>query len=133
MENRIIVKSFVTKVTWLYRCDLFDFGWGNGYVIIPSKFKLDIKAKGDIYNLIPDLTTHKGITFSGRVKDFRWWHVDVSNKKRRTLKKDKNAWVIGFDTCHGGDCLENCSKEYVLHTTRQLQSQIVKYLKKFKK
>jgi hypothetical protein len=58
---------------------MFDHGWGNGYVGLPSwhpYYNMD-------YDSIP-IDCHGGLTFG-------------------QLDEDEDLWVIGFDTSHFGD------------------------------
>jgi hypothetical protein len=66
-----------------------SFGWGNGYVGIPSWHPW----YGMDYDNIP-VRCHGGLTFG-------------------QLDEDENLWVIGFDTCHFNDNEQNCNQDYV--------------------
>lgn len=94
---------------------MFDQGWGNGYVCIPfynPYFGVD-------YNIINNLVeVHGGLTFGELGNDLEHW------KEMPKECKNKNWYVIGFDTCHYGDNMYNASKEYVLAETKRLLEQL---------
>ena len=74
-------------------------GWGNGYVGLPNWhpfYKVD-------YNDI-NVKCHGDLTFSA-------------------LDEEEDLWVIGFDTSHGGDNMENCPFEFVRDEAYQLMKQ----------
>lgn len=101
----------------------FDFGWGNGYVLMPKKHPYYERHYNDLY-----LSVHGGLTYSDYFssKLFLDWignrnydgDIDVDN-----YKKFDNYWMIGFDTGHFGDDSENCSKEFVLEEANKLLEQ----------
>ena len=109
------IRMFVKENTWL---SSLDVGWGNGYVIIPKGHPLHGKGYDDI-----DVSVHGGLTFSGPVneldnsKEGGWFEIKP---------KDKDGWVIGFDTAHYGDNKMNWSKERVLKETQLLKEQVEK-------
>ena len=77
-------------------------GWGNGYVGLPfwhPWYKLG-------YDDIP-VDVHGGLTFSN-------------------LDEETDLWIIGFDTNHGGDNMENRSFMWIEEETHRLQSQCLK-------
>jgi len=90
-----LVKSFLRSI----EIDLQEFligGWGNGYVGLPKwhpYFELN-------YEEIP-IRIHGGLTYSD-------------------YNENKKLWVIGFDTNHFGDSIENCSMDYVKKETYHL-------------
>ena len=57
------MKSFIKENTWLTR-GIIDFGWGNGYVIIPKDHPLNGKNYDEIHDLMPKLDVNGGLTFS---------------------------------------------------------------------
>lgn len=79
-----------------------DYGWGNGYALIPEGHKY----YGMGYEEIP-YDAHGGLTFS-----------EVINED------DSHSWPeghwIGFDTAHSGDTKEKWSKNEVLKETINL-------------
>ena len=104
----------------------FDFGYGNGYVLIPKGHPFYNKNCDDI-EFISDygLNVHGGITFCEYfdsdnflelIKD-REFCGDVNLEN---YKKFDRYWIIGFDTNHYGDNKNNCSKEYVIKETEYL-------------
>lgn len=74
-------------------------GFGNGYVCLP-KWHPYFKIPYD--NILVNI--HGGLTFG---------HYDET----------EDMWVIGFDTSHHGDNLENCPFEYVKEQCIYLQKQ----------
>lgn len=52
------MKVVIKENTWLTR-GVIDFGWGNGYVLIPEDSPLHGKDYNDI-----DVDVHGGLTFS---------------------------------------------------------------------
>ena len=57
------MKTFIVENTWLPRnSSHFDFGWGNGYVLIPIGHPLHGKNYDDI-----NVNVHGGLIFSGLV------------------------------------------------------------------
>lgn len=101
----------------------FQFGWGNGYVLLPHNHPL----YGVNYNDIP-VNIHGGLTFGEyfNSKDFLRWTKDRKVLGDVTLdnyKKFDNYWIIGFDTNHFGDDSTTCSETYVLSETQNLLDQ----------
>lgn len=105
------IKWFVRENTWLKSSGasyIMDIGWGNGYAIIPKGFPGfgmdydEIHSKFDIY-------APGGLTFSGSGEEVasRGWS-ELDEKFR-----NKNYWIVGFDTAHYGDTLAMWPKERV--------------------
>lgn len=94
-------------------------GWGNGYVIIPEGHPVHGMGYNDIENQY-DIDVHGGLTFSDSAKTLReenWLpnHVDA---------KDSD-WIIGFDTAHYMDSMDNWpDEESVLRECRRLIDQL---------
>jgi hypothetical protein len=91
----------------------FDFGWGNGYVLIPKDTRFHGKHYDDI-----DVDVHGGLTFSVLVdaKMVEDWELD---------EEDEGKWCVGFDTSHYGDNLFKWSKEKVQEETEKLKKQLL--------
>jgi len=108
------MKVVIRENTWLPR-GMFDFGWGNGYVLIPKKSRFYGKHY-DYINVIVDV--HGGLTFSGLVntKMVEDWGLD---------KEDEGKWCVGFDTSHSGDNLSKWSKEKVQKEAEKLKKQLL--------
>lgn len=106
------MKVVIKENTWFTR-DMFDFGWGNGYVLIPKDNHLHGKHYDDI-----NVDVHGGLTFSGLVdtKMVEDWELD---------KEDEGKWCVGFDTSHYGDNLSKWSKEKVQEETERLKEQLL--------
>jgi hypothetical protein len=111
------MKSFVLENTRLIR-GMSEFGWGNGYVLIPKGHPL----WGKDYDLIDmDVDVHGGITFGEEVTD------ELIERLEPLTDQDKGFWMIGFDTAHYRDNLASCPKEYVEAETKRLAEQIENY------
>lgn len=101
----------------------FDFGWGNGYVLLPYNHPL----YGVDYDSIA-VDVHGGLTFS-EYFDVDRFHEWIENREiggditRENYEKFNNYWMIGFDTAHSGDGLDTCSKDYVMNETNNLLEQ----------
>jgi hypothetical protein len=108
------IKSLILENTWLPR--LTDFGWGNGYILIPEGHPLHGKHYDDI-----DVEVHGGLTFSEKASDLTHW--------KEIKEEDRKSWVIGFDTCHCDDNSENWNKEKVRKETNKLLKQLKKLSK----
>lgn len=107
------MKSFVRENTWLQRSGWLDFGWGNGYVLIPQESHLHGKNYDDI-----DVYVHGGLTFSEI--------VDAEMIEAFGLHKDdEGQWCVGFDTVHYGDILAMWTKEKVEEETENLKEQLL--------
>lgn len=109
------MRTLVKENTWLTR-DLIDFGWGNGYVLIPEGHPLHGKHYDDI-----DVDVHGGLTFSELVDD------ELIEKWDKLTEADKGMWMIGFDTAHYRDNLHTCPKEYVEAEAERLLEQVANY------
>jgi len=114
----------------------FDFGWGNGYVLIPHNHPFYGVNYNDIYDLgrkysigLDDsIDVHGGLTFSEYfdVNRFLEWIKDLEidgDVTKENYEKFNNYWMIGFDTGHFGDSMETCPKFYVFSETNNLLEQ----------
>lgn len=106
------LKYFVLKNTWLTR-GFINFGWGNGYVVLPPIHSLYKKGYDDI-----NVNVHGGLTFSDFAKSF------TENGYPLPEGISEEDWVVGFDTAHGGDNLGNWPEEKVLEETKRLADQL---------
>lgn len=105
------MKNFIIENTWLPRGS-FDFGWGNGYVLIPKGHKLF----GVDYNDI-DVNVHGGLTYSQE--------ITADHIERLGLEvEDIGMWCVGFDTAHYQDTLSEWSKEKVQEEANKLMNQL---------
>ena len=68
------------------------------------------------------ITAHGGLTYSEELTETR-------RKEFFTefTSEDIGGWVIGFDTAHAWDNLQNCSMDFVLNETERLKNQIENY------
>jgi len=101
------MKTFVKENTWLPG---MSHGWGNGYVVIPKGHPYH----GKHYDEIP-VEVHGGLTFAEPAKELDWKELG---------EKDKEGWVVGFDTAHYGDSLSSWPKVEVAKETRRLAKQL---------
>tara|TARA_R110002050_G_scaffold229372_1_gene364979 strand:- start:1405 stop:1749 length:345 start_codon:yes stop_codon:yes gene_type:complete len=111
------MKIFVKENTWLPRT-FSDFGWGNGYVVIPKGHELNGKTYGEIHDLIPGLSVNGGLTFSDFRDDLSWKEIP---------KETEGEWIVGFDTGHYRDTLKKWSKLSVIRETIKLRDQLLNY------
>ena len=124
MKNKLY--SFVKENTWLnWDNHIVNIkrGWGNGYVVIPKGHPAHNINYDEIF-----VDVHGGLTFSN--------NVDSLNKEDfpELTNEMAGCWVVGFDTAHFGDNLENWTKERVIDETNDLRLQLGKmFLKSFTK
>jgi len=115
------IESTLTKIPIYQR--IFDFGWGNGYVLLPHNHPFYGKHYDDI-----GVVAHGGLTFSDylMLNHFLEWIGDREFDGDVTLenyKKFDKWWMIGFDTAHAGDDSYVCSKEFVINETHEMIEQ----------
>lgn len=94
------LKSHIIENTWLDR-GIMNFGWGNGYVLIPRDHPLYEKPWNEI-----KVDTHYSITFSEKVDLELMLNCGL-------IMDDLDMWMIGFDTVYYRDTLESWPKERV--------------------
>lgn len=122
MKNKLY--SFVKENTWLnWNNHIVNIkrGWGNGYVVIPKGHPAHNINYDEIF-----VDVHGGLTFSN--------NVDSLNKEDfpELTNEMAGCWVVGFDTSHFGDNLENWTKERVIDETNDLRLQLGRmFLKSF--
>tara|TARA_R110000822_G_scaffold128813_6_gene264736 strand:+ start:1266 stop:1640 length:375 start_codon:yes stop_codon:yes gene_type:complete len=122
MKNKLY--SFVKENTWLnWDNHIVNIkrGWGNGYVVIPKGHPAHNINYDEIF-----VDVHGGLTFSN--------NVDSLNKEDfpELTNEMAGCWVVGFDTAHFGDNLENWTKERVIDETNDLRLQLGRmFLKSF--
>lgn len=115
------MKIFVKENTWLKRSRFRNFGWGNGYVVIPKGNMLHGKSYNEIHDLIPMLDANGGLTFADSVDDLKTW---------KEIPKDcDGGWIVGFDTAHSWDTLEKWDKQAVILETENLKKQLEHFVK----
>ena len=105
--------------------DLSNGGYANGYVAIPKNHCLYGTDYMDI-NLTVNINVHSGLTFSNEmtVKEIDSLADKIVAGDTNTLKPEDTFWVLGFDTRHFNDNLENCPKSYCEQETLNLYNQI---------
>ena len=114
------MKAFIKENRWLRRSSFMDFGWGNGYVVIPKGHPLHGKDYNTIHDLMPKLEVNGGLTFADSVSNLNTWE--------EIPKGYKGGWVVGFDTAHSYDTLEIWSKEKVMEEAENLKNQLLEYV-----
>jgi hypothetical protein len=110
------MKTIIRQNLWLDR-NMFEFGWGNGYVLIPKNHHLHGKHYTEI-----NVNVHGGLTYSDLIDEDM-----IDSFKDLFTEDDIDSWCVGFDTAHLGDNLINCSKEYVIRETNKLKEQLMSY------
>lgn len=103
--NMSNISSFIKENTWLKRGYGLDFGWGNGYVILPRGhpcFGMDYTTIYDNY----DINCESELTYAGSAEGCAW--PELEEKYR-----NNDYWIIGFDTAHRGDNIISWPKERV--------------------
>lgn len=113
------MKAFIRENKHLEVKNMMDFGWGNGYVVIPKGHPLHGKAYDVIHDLMPELETNGRLTFSDTADTLEWDELP---------KGSKNGWVVGFDTVHSWDTLERWSEEKVMKEAEKLKKQLLEYV-----
>ena len=109
------MKTIIRENTHLTRGGYIDFGWGNGYVIIPKGNKLYGLGYGD--KAYDSIDVNGGLTYSEEVTHDRLeWFPE--------LKDSIGHWMIGFDTCHCFDTLDKWSKQSVQNEADKLLRQL---------
>lgn len=90
-------------------------GWGNGYVALPKGhpcFGMDYDAIHSKYQI----EVHYGLT---------WARLQNAEGLRNAPEEVKDMWVVGFDTAHLGDSLENWPTESsVMFEAMRLKEQL---------
>ena len=109
------MKVVIRENTWINR-DSIDFGWGNGYVLIPIGHPLHGKDYDEI-----SVSVHGGLTFSDIVDEEMMSHWGLDSE-------DEGSWCVGFDTVHWRDTLESWPKERVLKEAEKLRDQLLSYV-----
>lgn len=110
----IYFKGFIRKNVWTDREGFINFGWGNGYVIIPSGSLLHSVPKEDLNKKV---CVSGGITYSGLGSLYLPWEED----KVEILDTD---WVVGFDTIHPFNSLKEHDRDFVVRETQRLERQL---------
>ena len=111
------MKSFIKENTFLTRDSFMDFGWGNGYVVIPKGHKLHGMNYNDIHDAIPSLSVNGGLTFSASADSLAWDEIPEGSE---------GCWVVGFDTAHSWDTLEMWGVNQVKLEAENLMDQLLK-------
>ena len=114
----------------------FEYGWGNGYVLLPPNHPFHGKQYENL-----SINIHGGLTYGEFFKSdqfinwigYREFYGDINMDN---YQKFQNYWIIGFDTAHCDDNLLTCSKEFVINETNDLLEQClgddIEGIKKYK-
>ena len=99
---------------------MFDFGWGMGYVLLPTNHPFYGVDCDDI-----EMRVHGGLTFgqSFNTSTFLEWikgRQILGDVTKENYDFFNNYWMIGFDTNHYDDNSQDCSKEFVIDETNSL-------------
>ena len=92
-----------------------NFGWGNGYVVLPEGHPLH----GMGYYDIPEsheIDVHGGMTYAESA-------YQSSDEVKEQLELDGSEWVFGFDTAHGYDCPRTWPKSAVEDELKRFAAQ----------
>lgn len=108
------MKAFLRENTWTPQ--ELERGWGNGYVALPRRHPYFGLGHYEINERLEHYV-HGGLTFSRNSDDIKEWE-EVAGMS--------DMWIIGWDTAHWGDTIENCSKEFVLIENQILSTYLVK-------
>src|SRR5215471_6519673 len=97
------MKTVLMENSWLRRGAFpgMDYGWGNGYVILPPGHPLF----GQSYDFAGHFVdAHGGLTYANMISEnhLEAWGLDPSLV---------GHWAFGFDTAHYGDNLHRWPKE----------------------
>lgn len=100
-----------------------DAGYANGYVAVPEEWEL-LPFDEETDDYVTDI--HGGITFgsSGNNLPPLWDPDKIETVYGNFSDLDESYTVLGFDTCHWGDNLENWPRERVIEETLRLMNQI---------
>jgi hypothetical protein len=128
LEYTLGLENWMTKKYYpeLFK-GLFEYGWGNGYVLLPHNHPFYGQDYNDLE--VPRfINIHGGLTFSDYFSNTRFleWIENreiFGNVNKDNFEKFDRYWMIGFDTNHSGDNRENCSKEFVMKEIDKLLEQ----------
>lgn len=117
----LVIENHMKRLPGFY----FDFGWGNGYVLLPHNHPFYNVHYDDI-----NVNIHGGLTYSSQFEpdNFLKWINNLKIDGDVTLdnfRKFENYWMIGFDTGHAGDSIDSCPKYYVMNEALNLLSQCI--------
>lgn len=97
---------------------MVERGWGNGYLVLPKDHPF-WGVHYDQINESPHMVAHGGWTFSN-------FYDKMKSQSSRfitdgsVLESNNDDWVIGFDTAHYNDNLDNWPREEVFSHIREL-------------
>jgi len=104
LANYIMINDF-------YLSNHYHPGWGNGYVVLHPDHPLYLVEDIPIY-------VHGGVTYDE--------YITESTVSNTYVKKGR---MLGFDTAHQGDCLENWAKDDVEFELKRFVFELENYIK----
>lgn len=108
------INSYANNYYNNYKDSTLVAGYANGYVAIPKEHPYYGRDCNEI-----NVDVHGDLTFSDFGKFFR--ESKTIEFINGSLKDIEDYWVLGFDTCHFGDNLENWPREAVIEETLKLK------------
>ena len=108
------MKTFLKKNTWV--SSAVSRGWGNGYVALPRRHPYFGLGYDEINEKL-EHRVHGGLTFSKNSDDIQEWEQ---------VERVKDMWIIGWDTAHWGDTIEEWPRERVLKENQILSVYLAK-------
>lgn len=106
------MEYIIKENTWLKR-ELTDFGWGNGYVLIPEG---NIFHGLDYNDIMQKVQVNEELTFSSMVNE------EMVNHWPELRKQDIGKWCVGWDSCHVHQNISNYPKEVIDKETQKLMN-----------
>lgn len=100
---------FLAAINWIG----WPHGYANGYVAVPPEHPLYEKHYDSV-----DLNVHGGLTYSDKYRN------QFLDPEFLDGEVPEDYWVFGFDTCHWGDNLDNCDREYCINEVTHLKEQL---------
>jgi hypothetical protein len=100
---------------------LFERGWGNGYLVFDRTHPLYGKHYDEI-NMSRHMQAHGDWTYSQIAGNHHLKNdIKIIAIENEELQIEADDWIIGFDTSHMGDDLDNCPKSFVVNHTKALK------------
>jgi hypothetical protein len=108
------MKTFLRENTWA--SSGVNKGWGNGYVALPRRHPYFGLGYDEINEKLEHYV-HGGLTFSKSSDDIQDWEQVAGMS---------DMWIIGWDTAHWRDTIEEWPRERVLKENQILSVYLVK-------
>lgn len=97
---------------------VLERGWGNGYLILSKGHPL-WGVHYDVINESTHMNPHGSWTFSNYYKNMKKIENEIITDEP-SFEFNNDDWIIGFDTAHYNDNLDNWPKEMVFKHIREL-------------